>query len=37
MCTVTVIPTPSGPRLVHSRDEQRTRGQALPPVSQQLP
>ena len=37
MCTVTVIPTPNGPRLVHSRDEQRTRGQALPPVSQQLP
>ena len=37
MCTVTVIPTPSGPRLVHSRDEQRARGQALPPVSQQLP
>lgn len=37
MCTVTVIPTPHGPRLVHSRDEQRTRPPALPPVSNQLP
>lgn len=28
MCTVTVIPTPLGPRLVHSRDEQRSRAAA---------
>lgn len=37
MCTVTVIPTFAGPRLVHSRDEQRSRALASPPVSQQLP
>lgn len=37
MCTLTVIPTPDGPRLVHSRDELRSRAPALPPVSQQLP
>lgn len=37
MCTVTVIPTPSGPRVVHSRDEQRTRAAAGDPVPRALP
>lgn len=31
MCTVSVIATPAGYRLVHSRDEQRTRGAGEPP------
>ncbi len=37
MCTVTVIPTPAGPRLVHSRDEQRTRAPAIAPAWRDLP
>ncbi|MCC5823592.1 MAG: NRDE family protein [Phycisphaerales bacterium] len=37
MCTVTVIPTPAGPRLVHSRDELRSRSPALPPAWRDLP
>lgn len=36
MCTVTVIPTPAGPRLVHSRDELRTRAPALAPAWREL-
>lgn len=36
MCTVTVIPTPRGPRLVHSRDEQRDRAAAVPPAWRDL-
>lgn len=31
MCTVTVVPTPAGFRLVHSRDEQRVRTPGEPP------
>lgn len=37
MCTVTVIPTPAGPRLVHSRDELRSRSPALGPAWRDLP
>lgn len=37
MCTLTVIPTPSGPRLVHSRDERRTRAPAIAPAWRGLP
>ncbi len=37
MCTVTVIPTPAGPRLVHSRDELRSRSAALDPAWRDLP
>lgn len=37
MCTLTVIQTPSGWRLVHSRDEQRTRSPAAAPLWRALP
>ena len=33
MCTLTIIPTPAGFRLATSRDEQRSRPAATPPVS----
>ncbi len=31
MCTLTIIPTTAGVRVAFNRDEQRSRGQALPP------
>mgnify|MGYP005845548371 CR=1 FL=1 len=37
MCTATLIPIPGGYRLVHSRDELRTRSAAEPPAWRDLP
>ncbi|MEX0876930.1 MAG: NRDE family protein [Phycisphaerales bacterium] len=37
MCTVSIVPTSSGYRVLHSRDEQRTRAPEIPPAWRDLP